>query len=263
MRHTICVTPVRKTAAAAPASRARGVGHAAPARALVALGGIALCSVSRLARARHGAVALATVAVAAQQDLGAAARAQEQTGGTVHTHPGRTEVLDGRVPARHTAVAPPSSARCRARHGHQASRPERPLPCPPSSASGTVVSRTVAAARASVCPKAPAAVSDAQPAQHPTPPTTDSGASPARPPCRAAGLANNDQANELLMSAPAQATRKPKTAGAPSPPNRRGSWAPLTAAHRRTARFAGTGERGLETVRGAPGARGKACWHRG
>jgi hypothetical protein len=44
-------------------------------------------------------------------------------------------VLDGLAPAHHTAVAPPSSARCRARCGGQASRRERPLPCPPSSAS--------------------------------------------------------------------------------------------------------------------------------
>ena len=138
MRHIICATPVRQTAAA-PASRACRVGHAATAGALVAPGGSALCRRTCLARARRAAVALATVAVAAQQDLVAAARAQEQAGWTVHAHPGQTEVLYGRVPARHTAVAPPSSARCRARRGHQASRPERPLPCPPSSASGTVV----------------------------------------------------------------------------------------------------------------------------
>jgi hypothetical protein len=152
MRHTICAAPVRK-AAAAPASRACRVGHAATARALVAPGGISLCSVSGLARARRAAVALATVAVAAQQDLVAAARAQEQAGWTVHAYLGQTEVLDGRVPARHTAVAPPSSARCRARRGHQASRPERPLPCPPSSASDTVVARAVAAAQAGMCPR--------------------------------------------------------------------------------------------------------------
>ena len=167
MRHTICAAPAGKTAAA-PASCARRVGHAATARALVALSGIPLRGVTRLARARGAAVALATVAVAAQQDLGAATRAQEQAGWTVHAHPGQTEVLDGRVPARHTAVAPPSSARCRARRGRQASRPERPLPCPPSSASGTVVSRPVAAAQAGICPRAPAAVSDAPAAEHPT-----------------------------------------------------------------------------------------------
>jgi len=141
MRHTICagsVRTVRKTAAA-PASRACRVGHAATARALVAPGGSTLCRLACLARACRAAVALATVAVAAQHDLATAARAQEEAGWTVHAHPEQTEVLDGRVPARHTAVAPPSSARCRARRGHQASRPERPLPCPPSSASGMVV----------------------------------------------------------------------------------------------------------------------------
>ena len=37
--------------------------------------------------------------------------------------------------ARHTAAAPPSSARCRARYGRQACRQEGPLPRPPSSAS--------------------------------------------------------------------------------------------------------------------------------
>ena len=162
MRHTICAAPVRKTATT-PASRACRVGHAAPAGTLVALGGSTLCSITRLARAGRGAVALTTVAVAAQQDLAAATCAQEQAGWTVHGRPGQAEVLDGRVPARHTAVAPPSSARCRARHGHQASRPERPLPCPPASASGTVVARAVAAARASVCRMVPTAVTDACP----------------------------------------------------------------------------------------------------
>jgi len=159
MRHTICAAPVCK--AAAPASRACRVGHAATARALVAPGRSALCRLTRLARAGRGAVALATVTVAAQQDLAAAARAQEQAGWTVHAHPGQTEVLDGRVPARHTAVAPPSSARCRARHGHQASRPERPLPCPPSSASGRVVARAMVAAWVAVWPKAATALGDA------------------------------------------------------------------------------------------------------
>ncbi len=156
MRHTICAVSVRK--ATAPASCACRVGHAATARALVALGGTSLCSASRLARARGAAVALTTVAVAAQQDLVAAARAQKQANWTVHAYPRQTEVLDGRVPARHTAMAPPSSARCRVRRGRQASRPERPLPCPPSSASGTVVSRAVAAAQAGSAPAAPTAV---------------------------------------------------------------------------------------------------------
>lgn len=151
MRHTICTAPAGKTEAA-PASCARRVGQAAATGALVALGGITLRGVAGLARARRSAVPLATVAVAAQQDLGAATCAQEQAGGTVHAHPGQTEVLDGRAPARHTVVAPPSSARCRARRGRQASRPERPLPCPPSSASGKVVSRPRSRSRTAYAP---------------------------------------------------------------------------------------------------------------
>ena len=55
--------------------------------------------------------------MAAQHDLHATLRAQEQAGWSLHKHPGQTEVLDGRVPAGHTAMAPPSSARCRARYG--------------------------------------------------------------------------------------------------------------------------------------------------
>jgi len=71
MRHTICADPAGKTAVA-PASCARRVGHATAARALVALGGISPRGVASLAWARRSAVPLATVAVAAQQDLGAA-----------------------------------------------------------------------------------------------------------------------------------------------------------------------------------------------
>ena len=80
------------------------------------------------------AVAVATITVAAQDDLDAATRTQVQAGGLVHAHPGTTEVPDGIVPARHTAVASPSPARCRARYGRQASRRVKPLPRPPSSA---------------------------------------------------------------------------------------------------------------------------------
>src|SRR5574337_1167175 len=103
--------------------------------ALVALSGLAARLGPGLAPAGPPAVAVAAVAAAAQDDLHAASRAQVQTGGLVHAHPGTTEVLDGLAPARHTAVAPPSSARCRARYGRRASRQERPLPRPPSSAS--------------------------------------------------------------------------------------------------------------------------------
>ncbi|MBK6788121.1 MAG: hypothetical protein IPI51_12940 [Betaproteobacteria bacterium] len=48
MRHTICTAPARKTEAA-PASCTRRVGHAAATGALVALGGISLRGVTRLA----------------------------------------------------------------------------------------------------------------------------------------------------------------------------------------------------------------------
>ncbi len=50
-------------------------------------------------------------------------------------------VLDGVVPAGHTGVAPPSSARCRARRGHQAARRERAAAVPTFFGSGRVVLR--------------------------------------------------------------------------------------------------------------------------
>jgi hypothetical protein len=55
------------------------------------------------------------------------------------------------------------------------------------------------------------------------PQPTDSGATPAWPPCRAARQANKNQPNEVLMTSLAQALTNPKTAAASSPPNRRGS----------------------------------------
>ncbi|HYN63137.1 MAG TPA: hypothetical protein VES36_00920 [Candidatus Limnocylindrales bacterium] len=76
---------------AAPASCSRRVGHTATAAALVAVRGLALRRLTGLARARRAAVALAAVAVAAQQDLIAATRAQEQAGWTLHGHPGKAE----------------------------------------------------------------------------------------------------------------------------------------------------------------------------
>jgi GH25 family lysozyme M1 (1,4-beta-N-acetylmuramidase) len=75
--------------------------------------------------------------VAAQHDLHAATRAQEQAPWSIHAHPGREPKLQCWTDASqrcHTDVAPPSSARCRARYGCQASRRDRPLPRPPSSA---------------------------------------------------------------------------------------------------------------------------------
>ena len=110
------------------------MGQPAAPRALVPARAVAPSSLACQAPAWPAAVAVATVAVAAQHDLGAAACAQEQAGGCIHAHLGPTEVLDGRVPGRQTAVAPPSSARCRARYGRRASRQERPLPRPPASA---------------------------------------------------------------------------------------------------------------------------------
>ena len=137
VRHVMCVVaPVGSgRPALAPAPGPLRMGDAAAPRALVALRGLAPRILTGLVPARPAAVAVAAVAAAAQNDLDAAPRAQVQAGGLVHAHPGTTEVLDGLVPARHTAVAPPSSARCRARYGRQACQPGRPLPRPPSSAS--------------------------------------------------------------------------------------------------------------------------------
>jgi hypothetical protein len=94
-------------------------------------GRVALCGLmprlfARLMPALSSAVAGTAIAAAAQDDLDATACAQVQAGGLVHAQPGTTEVLEGPVPARHTAVAPPTSARCRPRYGRQASRRERP-----------------------------------------------------------------------------------------------------------------------------------------
>ena len=181
MRHVLCVVghaAGRRTTALAPPPGASCVGDAPAPRALVALRRQALCGLTCRAPTRLSAVAVAAIAVAAQHDLGAASRAQVQAGGLVHAHPGTTEVLDGLVPARHTAVAPPSLARCRARYGHQASRRVRPLPCPPSSASSALY-RGV--------PTAPSGGTDDVTAGITT---TALPPAPAWPPCRAARLAH-------------------------------------------------------------------------
>ena len=140
VRHVMCVAPLAAVGgtdnrALAPATRAVCVRDAAAPRALVALRGLPSRLGPGLMPTQTAAIAVAAVAATAQDNLDAASRAQVQAGGLVHAHPGTTEVLDGLVPARHTAVAPPSSARCRARYGGQASRRERPMPRPPSSAS--------------------------------------------------------------------------------------------------------------------------------
>ena len=108
-----------------------GVPHASTARALIATGGLAPGEVVSPAPAGATAIPVATITAAAQDDLDAAPGAQEQSSWTVQLHH-QTEpvVLDGVVPARHTAAAPPSSARCRARRGHQAARRERAAAAP-------------------------------------------------------------------------------------------------------------------------------------
>ena len=140
VRHVMCVHTcsadgVTGRLALAPTTRALRMRDASVPGALVALCGLAPRLLTGLMPTLPAAVAVAAVAAAAQDDLDATTRAQVQAGGSVHAHPSTTEVLDGLVPARHTAVAPPSSARCRARYGRQASRQEGPLPRPPSSAS--------------------------------------------------------------------------------------------------------------------------------
>lgn len=72
---------------AAPPLRTQGMRHAPAPRALVAPGGLALRLRAGLAAARAAAVAVAAVAAAAQHDLGLAAHAQVQPGGSVHGHP--------------------------------------------------------------------------------------------------------------------------------------------------------------------------------
>ena len=141
VRHFICGAGTVSDALA-PAPRSRGVLEAAAVRALVATGGLAPGDVVYLAPAGAAAIPVAAIAIAAQDDLDAAPDAQEQTSWKVQLHH-QTEpvVLDGVVPARQTAVAPPSSARCRARRGHQASRQERAAAVPTFFSSARVVLR--------------------------------------------------------------------------------------------------------------------------
>ena len=117
--------------ALAPALRPRGVPDASSARALVTTGRLAPGKVVRLTPAGAAAIPVAAIAAAAHDDLNAAPGAQEQAGWTVQLHhQSEPVVLDGVVPAGHTAVAPPSSARCRARRSHQAARRERAAAAP-------------------------------------------------------------------------------------------------------------------------------------
>ncbi|MFO0433560.1 MAG: hypothetical protein ACK50G_03685 [bacterium] len=86
---------VALSAALAPPTRALGMAHASSPGSLVALRGLASRLGAGLTPAKSAAIAVAAVAAAAQDDLHATARAQVQAGGTVHAHPGTTEVLDG------------------------------------------------------------------------------------------------------------------------------------------------------------------------
>jgi hypothetical protein len=83
MRHFIelsLLIPGVALVVATPAQRACCVRHAAAVAVLVAACGTALGRIAGLPRTGPTAIALATVAGAAQHDLAAAARAQVQTG---------------------------------------------------------------------------------------------------------------------------------------------------------------------------------------
>jgi len=130
-------TLTASTAASAPPPRPLRVGKPAAPRPLVSTCALAPSGLARQTPARPAAVAVATVAVVAQHDLGAATRAQEQAPWSLHAHPGQEPKPQCWTDASqrcHTDVAPPSSARCRARYGCHASRRDWPLPRPPSSA---------------------------------------------------------------------------------------------------------------------------------
>jgi hypothetical protein len=91
----VAVPAGSRSTALAPAPRPLRVSHAPVPRALVTLRGLAPRILTGLVPARPAAVTVAAVTAAAQNDLGATARAQVQAGGLVHAHPGTTEVLDG------------------------------------------------------------------------------------------------------------------------------------------------------------------------
>ena len=135
--------------ALAPPLGSRSMTGAPAARALVTTGGFAPGEIVLLPPAGAAAVPVAAIAAAAQDDLHTAPDAQEQTGWTVQRHH-QTEpvVLDGIVPARHTDAAPPSSARCRARRGHQAARRERTAAVPIFFGSPRVVPQRIEPSRA-------------------------------------------------------------------------------------------------------------------
>jgi len=94
MRHYVCQLHLART----PAPAAQCVLESPRAPSLVALGGITLQRPAGRGRAPIGTVPLAPVALVAHQHLGAAARAQEESGGLVgHGHPRQYRRCAGRV----------------------------------------------------------------------------------------------------------------------------------------------------------------------
>jgi len=242
VRHVMCVDTCSAdgatgSTALAPTTRALRVRDATAPGALVALCSLTPRLLADLTPASSAAIAVAAVAAAAQDDLDATTRAQVKAGGLVHAHPGTTEVLDGLVPARHTAAAPPSSARCRARCGGQASRRERPLPCPPSSAS-TALYRGMPTPPSDRTDGVSAGITaDVEPAAPPP--------APAWPPCRAARQAhtriNTQPVQQPLIASSCLAPKPPPHQRIVSDPDRRSqqpgpAGAALDALHPRHAR---------------------------
>jgi hypothetical protein len=93
MRHVVCSlgTP------SPPSSRARRMRLPAALRALVAPGGLAPRRLPGFAPAATAAIAVAPVAVTAQQHLRSATRAHEQAARTLLHAPSQPKVLDGLV----------------------------------------------------------------------------------------------------------------------------------------------------------------------
>lgn len=132
-----------------PAVRTRGMLHAAVPAALIAARRSALSIAPGGARTRAAAVALASIAPAAQQHLRAATRAQEQARRTVGNQ-GCPRACSPRRPIRHAGRggAPMQHwrcighlGRCRARRGSLAARPRGPLPLPASQGKAAVLSQ--------------------------------------------------------------------------------------------------------------------------
>jgi len=158
----------------APASRALGVRHAPAAAALVALCRLTLRTLTCRARAGSAAVALTTVAVAAQQHLRPAASAHEQAGrmlGQGHAPRGETpRALRARNAHGADAVQcwtdSPGNATLTphplhqhgAGHGAVLKLPsvQRPPPCPPTQGLTTLLPRPARACHPRAEPARPA-----------------------------------------------------------------------------------------------------------